>query len=108
MTTKGNFFNIKNNIVFILLLVLSCMLMAFFLHIWITKKNRLRSQFKKEFLKNIQVTSPAIITAGRNIAFESNNAITNAPASYLTMMDCCESDRISYSESSARLIGKEK
>jgi len=47
---------------------------------------------KRILLTQVQTASPAIITAGRNIAFETGNGVSNAPASYLTMLDCCESD----------------
>jgi hypothetical protein len=50
-------------------------------------------QIKRQaLLKTIYTASPALITGGRNIAFETGNGFTTAPASYLTMLDCCESD----------------
>jgi hypothetical protein len=50
-------------------------------------------QIKRQtLLKNLYTASPALITGGRNIAFETGNGITTAPASYITMLDCCESD----------------
>jgi len=50
-------------------------------------------QIKRQtLLKNLYMASPALITGGRNIAFETGNGITTAPASYITMLDCCESD----------------
>lgn len=60
-------------------------------------------------LQAIPVASPAIVPAGRNIAFESGNAVANAPASYLNMLDCCESDeaiaeRITMGNLKARII----
>jgi len=52
-----------------------------------------RERLRKEaFLERVVLASPATVTAGRNIAFETSNALSNAPASYLTMLDCCESD----------------
>ncbi|MCP4747726.1 MAG: hypothetical protein GY874_16550 [Desulfobacteraceae bacterium] len=73
------------------------------------------SEIKKirtSFLKSVHIASPALATAGRNIAFESGNAIANAPASYLTMLDCCESDeaiasRIAAGKTSCRIIKKQ-
>jgi hypothetical protein len=44
------------------------------------------------FIQSVHLAAPVLATAGRNIAFESGNAASNAPASYLTMLDCCESD----------------
>ena len=57
----------------------------------------------------IHLAAPSLATAGRNIAFENSNAITNAPASYLTMLDCCESDeaiadRMAVAKTTSRLI----
>lgn len=43
-------------------------------------------------LTEVYLPAPANVPAGRNIAFEVGNAVANAPASYLTMLDCCESD----------------
>jgi hypothetical protein len=61
------------------------------------------------FHRSIHLAAPSVATAGRNIAFENNNAITNAPASYLTMLDCCESDeaiadRMAVAKTTSRLI----
>lgn len=61
------------------------------------------------FHGSIHLAAPCLATAGRNIAFENNNAITNAPASYLTMLDCCESDeaiadRMAVANTTSRLI----
>ena len=67
---------------------------------------------KKNILTaTIPTASPALVPAGRNIAFESGNAIANAPASYLTILDCCESDeaiaeRTAISELQAVLVKK--
>lgn len=65
------------------------------------------------FFGKIHTASPAIVPAGRNIAFESGNALANAPASYLTMLDCCESDeaiayRIAMGQMTAKMLKKEK
>lgn len=61
------------------------------------------------FHSSIHLAAPGLATAGRNIAFENSNAITNAPASYLTMLDCCESDeaiadRMAVANTTSRLI----
>lgn len=61
------------------------------------------------FHRSIHLAAPSLATAGRNIAFENSNAITNAPASYLTMLDCCESDeaiaeRMAVANTTSRLI----
>jgi hypothetical protein len=70
------------------------------------------SFLKKNILTaKIPTASPALVPAGRNIAFESGNAITNAPASYLNMLDCCESDeaisqRLAMGDIKAKLIKK--
>jgi hypothetical protein len=63
------------------------------------------------FHGSIHLAAPSLPTAGRNIAFENSNAITNAPASYLTMLDCCESDeaiadRMAVANTTSRLIRK--
>ncbi len=62
-------------------------------------------------LKNVFLATPANVPAGRNIAFEVGNAVSNAPASYLTMLDCCESDeaiadRIAVGQTRCTLIRK--
>lgn len=49
-------------------------------------------QLKVTLLQAVHLASPALASAGRNIAFESSNMVANAPASYLAMLDCCESD----------------
>ena len=54
-----------------------------------------RMQKRMAFVRMVHLASPVLATAGRNIAFESGNAVSNAPASYLTMLDCCESDEAS-------------
>ena len=64
---------------------------------------------RKIFLQKIHIASVATITGGRNVAFETGNALSNAPASYLTMLDCCESDeaisdRIAVGQTSCRII----
>ena len=68
---------------------------------------------RKVLNSHIYLASPAIVPAGRNIAFESGNAISNAPASYLTMLDCCESDaaiadRIAVGQTRCRIIKHNK
>lgn len=68
---------------------------------------------KRILLTQVQTASPAIITAGRNIAFESGNGVSNAPASYLTMLDCCESDeaiaaRIAIGQLKCEIIKKKR
>lgn len=70
-------------------------------------------KIKTSFLKHLHLASPALVPAGRNIAFESGNAVSNAPGSYLTMLDCCESDeaishRISVGETTCRIIKRGK
>lgn len=64
------------------------------------------------FLKAVFLAAPATVPAGRNIAFENGNAVANAPASYLTMLDCCESDeaiadRIAVGLTQCRIIRKD-
>lgn len=64
---------------------------------------------RKNLARAVFVPSPAIVPAGRNIAFENSNAVSNAPASYLTMLDCCESDeaisdRIAVGKTQCRII----
>jgi len=49
-------------------------------------------RLRQALFTRLHLAAPAIVPAGRNIAFETANAASNAPASYLTMMDCCESD----------------
>lgn len=61
------------------------------------------------FFQSVHLAAPVLATAGRNIAFESGNAASNAPASYLTMLDCCESDeaigeRIAVARTTSRLL----
>lgn len=68
---------------------------------------------RKALLSRVHTAAPATITGGRNIAFESGNAITNAPASYLTQLDCCESDeaistRISFSQTRCTINRKNR
>lgn len=63
-------------------------------------------------IKTVFIAAPATVPAGRNIAFENGNAISNAPASYLTMLDCCESDeaiadRIAVGLTQCRIIRKD-
>ena len=69
-------------------------------------------KMRKALLTTINTSSPAIITGGRNVSFESGNAVTNAPGSYLTQLDCCESDkaistRITSAETSCRIIKRD-
>lgn len=64
---------------------------------------------KQSFLRHVQIASPSIITGGRNIAFESGLAAFNAPASYLNLLDCCESDeaissRIAIGQTKCKII----
>lgn len=66
---------------------------------------------RSRLLSTVYLSSPAIVPAGRNIAFEIGNAVANAPASYLTMLDCCESDeaisdRIAVGQTQCRIIKK--
>lgn len=68
---------------------------------------------RRMFVEQIYLASPATVPAGRNIAHETSNAVANAPASYLTMLDCCESDeaisdRIAVGKTQARIIKKAK
>jgi len=68
---------------------------------------------KRILLTRVQTASPAIITAGRNVAFETGNGVSNAPASYLTMLDCCESDeaiaaRIAVGQLKCEIIKKKR
>lgn len=49
-------------------------------------------QKKQILLTKVHTASPALIVGGRNVAYETGNGIANAPASYLTMLDCCEAD----------------
>jgi len=68
---------------------------------------------KRILLTQVQTASPAIITAGRNIAFETGNGVSNAPASYLTMLDCCESDeaiaaRVTVGQLKCKIIKRKK
>lgn len=63
------------------------------------------------FLNSVFIAAPATVPAGRNIAFENGNAVSNAPASYLTMLDCCESDeaiadRIAVGLTQCRIVRK--
>jgi len=67
------------------------------------------NKVRKIFLQKIHIASVATITGGRNVAFETGNAVSNAPASYLTMLDCCESDeaisdRIAVGQTSCKII----
>ncbi len=66
-------------------------------------------QSRTALIQNVHLAAPVLATAGRNIAFETGNAVSNAPASYLTMLDCCESDeaiadRIAVAKTTSRLI----
>jgi hypothetical protein len=68
---------------------------------------------RSHLLDTVYLSSPAIVPAGRNIAFEIGNAAANAPASYLTMLDCCESDeaisdRIAVGQTQCRIIRKNR
>lgn len=63
-------------------------------------------------LNGVFLATPANVPAGRNIAFEVGNAVSNAPASYLTMLDCCESDeaiadRIAVGQTRCTILRKE-
>lgn len=63
-------------------------------------------------LTEVFLPAPANVPAGRNIAFEVGNAVANAPASYLTMLDCCESDeaiadRIAVGQTQCTIIRKQ-
>lgn len=67
---------------------------------------------RHDFLNSVFLAAPATVPAGRNIAFENGNALSNAPASYLTMLDCCESDeaiadRIAVGLTQCRIIRKD-
>ena len=55
-------------------------------------ENSATFKLRRVLVAKVHTASPALITGGRNIAFETGNAVANAPASYLTMLDCCESD----------------
>lgn len=92
-----------------------CMLLCFLLlmvQVNATYRPHSPSQQRRiVLLRGLPFASPAIIPAGRNIAFETGNVITNAPASYLTMLDCCESDeaiadRIAVGNLKAKVIRK--
>lgn len=66
-------------------------------------------QQRAAFIQSVHLAAPVLATAGRNIAFESGNAAANAPASYLTLLDCCESDeaigeRIAAARTTSRLL----
>jgi hypothetical protein len=66
-------------------------------------------QQRAAFIQSVHLAAPVLAAAGRNIAFESGNAASNAPASYLTMLDCCESDeaigeRIAVTRITSRLL----
>lgn len=70
-------------------------------------------QQRAAFVQSIHLAAPVLATAGRNIAFESGNASSNAPASYLTMLDCCESDeaigeRIAAAQTTSRLLRRRR
>ena len=56
------------------------------------QENSSRSQRRLSLLKRVHTSAPAIVTAGRNISFESGSAMANAPGSYINMLDCCEAD----------------
>ena len=70
-------------------------------------------QQRAVFIQSVHLAAPVLATAGRNIAFESGNAAANAPASYLTMLDCCESDeaigeRIASARTTSRLLRRNR
>ena len=70
-------------------------------------------QTRKVLIEKVYLASPALAPAGRNIAFETSNAVSNATASYLTMLDCCESDeaiadRIALGKTQCRIIRRAK
>ena len=75
--------------------------------------NAHQQKVRGHLLNTVYLSSPAIVPAGRNIAFEIGNAVANAPASYLTMLDCCESDeaisdRIAVGQTQCRIIRKNR
>jgi len=47
----------------------------------------MRFKTKQIFLRYVHLSSPAVITGGRNIAFETGSAVSNAPASYLNLFN---------------------
>jgi len=71
------------------------------------------NRIKKILLTKVHTASPALITGGRNVAFETGNGVSNAPASYLNMLDCCESDeaisaRIAVGQIKCEIIKRKK
>ena len=75
--------------------------------------NAYQRKVRGHLLNTVYLSSPAIVPAGRNIAFEIGNAVANAPASYLTMLDCCESDeaisdRIAVGQTQCRILRKNR
>ena len=44
------------------------------------------------FSSEVHIASPAIITGGRNIAFERGTILSKAPGTYLNLLECCQSD----------------
>lgn len=95
------------SIIFLLLVIV-----LFVLIISVNYQYSQNSQQTKDrmiLLSILHTASPAIITGGRNIAFETGNALSNAPASYINMLSCCEADesiasRILYGQVTCKII----
>ena len=83
-------FELKRRVLFLGFIFVSLLLVFSYLFYNLQSNNQIMN--KQYFLNNIFIASPALVTAGRNIAYESSNALSNAPASYLNLLDCCEND----------------
>jgi hypothetical protein len=93
-------------------------LLAFLTCLWFKVNTAYRRdaeglQKRNALVQCVHLAAPVLATAGRNIAFESGNAVSNAPASYLTMLDCCESDeaiadRIAVAKTTSRLVKRSR
>ena len=102
-------FDAKRNISLFIIYLMLCLGSFLFFCQQVNKKKLGESEARLSFLRQIYIASPAVITGGRNIAFETGTAISNAPASYLNLLDCCESDeaiasRIAIGQTSCRII----
>ena len=101
-------FKLEKHIIIMIIYCLIALIILFKLFHHINGKYSESSQtirIKQALLSRIHTASPALITGGRNIAFETGNGVSNSPASYLNMLDCCESDE---AISSRIAIGKTK
>lgn len=74
--------------------IVALMALVFLLQHTNGKYSKLSHTFQKKqmLLTKVHTASPALIVGGRNVAYETGNGVANAPASYLTMLDCCEAD----------------